>query len=136
MCHRRGASPASLVVRPTSSGVPGCREGLSEVVASVVFFVGAGDGADKRQCLGRQGAESFAVASDTVEAVEIANLAPVVKFAVFKHTLYQLCGVAFCIEVVLVDVPKEIGRQLADEDLCALHILYYRGRHPGQGVPP
>ena len=46
-CHPQGASLASRAAQRASSGVPGCREGLSEGVASVVLLVGIGDEAYK-----------------------------------------------------------------------------------------
>ena len=93
------------------SRVPECREGLSEDVASVVLLSGIGDKADESQCLGTQGAQDFAVTGNTVKAVVVAHSTPVVKFAILQHTLYELCRVALGIELLTVDVPKEIGRE-------------------------
>ena len=110
-CHPQGACPASPAARRGVSGVPECREGLSEGVASVVLLSGIGDEADEGQSLGAQGAQGHAVVGDTVEAVIVAHGAPVVEFAILQHTLYELCRIAFGIELLTVYIPKEIGRE-------------------------
>ena len=87
--------------------------------------MGSGDEADEREGLGTKGAQGLAVAGDTVEAIIVAHLAPVVQLAVFQHTLYQLRRVFVGVEVALVDIPEEIGRQLFGQRLLGVHYFCF-----------
>ena len=58
---------------------------------------------------GRRVPQGLAVVGDTVEAVIVADSTPVTQFAAFQHTSYQLCRIALRIELLLVNIPKEVG---------------------------
>jgi hypothetical protein len=87
MCHRQAASAQEAVDASTLLGVPKCREGLSEVIASVVFFFGVRDGSDECQTYGVKCTHLLALFHNLVKTIIVVNQSPVIHLAMFQDSL-------------------------------------------------
>ena len=94
-------------------------------IASVFLWFGVRDGTNKRKGSWLQRPHLLAIVNHIVQPIEIARESPIFKSAVFEHTLDKLRSTTMYVQLLRINIPKQILGQLRYEFFCS-HLFQFR----------